>query len=53
VLKGRGAFPNDEAIVQLLYMGLQHVAKQWAQPIPAWKAALNQFAMLFGERVPV
>ena len=52
VLKGRGAFPNDEAIVQLLYMGLQHVAQKWTQPLPEWKAALNQFVILFGERVP-
>jgi putative transposase len=52
VLKGHGAFPNDEAIVQLLYMGLQHVAKKWTQPIRDWKAALNQFVILYGERVP-
>ena len=52
VRKGRGAFPNDEAIVKLLYMGLQHVAKKWTQPIRDWKAALNQFVILFGERVP-
>ena len=53
VRKGRGAFPHDEAIVKLLYMGLQHVAKKWTQPIPEWKAALNQFVILFGERVPM
>src|SRR4029453_18799964 len=53
VLKGRGAFPNDESIVKLLYMGLQHVAKKWTQPIREWKAALNQFVLLCGERVPV
>jgi transposase-like protein len=32
--------------------GLQHVAKKWTQPIREWKAALNQFVILFGERVP-
>jgi transposase-like protein len=53
VLKGRGAFPNDESIMKVLYMGLQHVAKKWTQPIREWKAALNQFVILFGERVPV
>jgi putative transposase len=53
VLKGRGAFPNDESIVKVLYMGLQRVAKKWTQPIREWKAALNQFVILFGERVPV
>ena len=52
-LKGRSAFPNDESIIKVLYMGLQHVAKKWTQPIPEWKAALNQFVMLFGERVQV
>ena len=53
VWKGRGAFPNDESIIKLLYMGLQHVAKKWTQPIPEWKAALNQCVILFGERVQV
>jgi transposase-like protein len=53
VLKGRRAFPNDESIIKVVYMGLQHVAKKWTQPIPEWKAALNQFVMLFGERVQV
>lgn len=53
VLQGRSAFPNDESIVKLLYMGLQRVAKKWTQPIREWKAALNQFVILFGERVPV
>jgi putative transposase len=53
VLKGRSAFPNDESIIKVLYMGLQHVAKKWTQPIPEWKAALNQFVMLFGDRVPM
>src|SRR4029453_11307665 len=36
-LKVRSAFPNDESIMQVLYMGLQHVAKKWTQPIPEWK----------------
>ncbi len=53
VLKGRSAFPNDEAILKVLYMGLQHVATKWTQPIRDWKAALNQFVILFGERVQV
>jgi putative transposase len=52
-LKTRGVFPNDESIVKLLYLALQHVAKRWTRPIRDWKAALNQFVILFGERVPV
>jgi putative transposase len=52
-LKTRGVFPNDESIVKILYLALQHVAKKWTRPIRDWKAALNQFVILFGERVPV
>jgi len=51
--KGRSAFPHDEAISKVLSMGLQHIATKWTQPIPERKAALNQFVMLFGERVQV
>ena len=52
-LKTRGAFPNDESLVKVLYLALQQVAKKWTRPIRDWKAALNQFVILFGERVPV
>ncbi len=51
VIKGRGAFPNDEAIRKLLYLGLQNVAKKWTMPIRDWKAALNQFIIRFENRV--
>jgi putative transposase len=51
-LKTRGAFPNDEAIVKVVYLALQQIAKRWTRPIRDWKAALNQFVILFGERVP-
>ena len=52
-LKTRGVFPNDESIVKVLYLALQNLAKKWTRPIRDWKAALNQFVILFGERVPV
>jgi transposase-like protein len=53
VRKGRRAFPHDESIITVLSMGLPHGANKWTQPIPEWKAALNQFVMLFGDRMPV
>lgn len=53
VIKGRGAFPHDEAIRKLLYLGLRNVAKKWTMPVRDWKAALNQFIILYGDRVPV
>jgi putative transposase len=52
VLKSRGAFPPDESIVKVLFLGMQQIAKKWTAPIPEWKRALNQFAVLLGDRVP-
>jgi transposase-like protein len=52
VLKSRGAFPTDESILKVLYLGMQRIAKKWTMPIPHWTRALNQFAILLGDRVP-
>ena len=48
-----GAFPNDEAIFKLLWLGLREASKKWKRPIRNWKAALNQFVILYGDRVPI
>ena len=51
VLKSRGAFPTDASIVKVLFLGMQQIAKKWTVPIPEWKRALNQFAILLEDRV--
>jgi transposase-like protein len=53
VLRNRGAFPNDASIKKLLFLALRNAAKKWTLPIRDWKAALNQFVILFGKRVAV
>ncbi len=53
VTKGRGAFPHDDAIRKLLYPGLRNASRKWTLPIRDWKAALDQFIILFGDRVPI
>jgi putative transposase len=52
VTKHRGSFPNDESILKLLYLALNNIAKKWTMPIRDWKAALNRFSILFGDRMP-
>src|SRR6201998_502470 len=52
VIKTRGSFPNQEAAVKLLYLTLEHIAKKWTMPVQNWKAALQRFAILLGDRVP-
>ena len=52
VIKTRGSFPNQEAALKLLYLALEHIAKKWTKPVQDWKAALQRFAILLGDRVP-
>ena len=52
VTKTRGSFPTTESAMKLLYLALQNIAKKWTMPIPNWKAALQRFAILLGDRVP-
>lgn len=52
LLRNRRLFPNDEAVLKLLYLGLQNAEKKWTMPILNWKQALNQFAILFEDRFP-
>lgn len=53
VTKTRSSFPNDEAVLKLLYLALRNIAKKWTMPIQNWKAALNRFAIIYEDRVPV
>jgi putative transposase len=53
VLKNRVAFPNDEAVYRLIYLGLEGVSRKWTMPIKNWKAALQQFAILYEDRLPL
>jgi putative transposase len=52
VIKTRGSFPNQEAAMKLLFLALEHIAKKWTMPVQNWKAALQRFAILLGDRVP-
>lgn len=50
VIKTRGSFPSEDAGMKLLYLALRNVIAKW-ETIQGWKAALNQFEMLWGERI--
>lgn len=52
ILKPKKSFTNDDAILKVLYLALHRIAEKWTMPIHDWKAALNQFLIVFGpERV--
>jgi transposase-like protein len=53
VTKNRQSFPNTEAAEKLIFMALQNISKKWTMPLRDWGSALNQFAIIYGDRVPV
>ena len=50
VTKNRGSFPNEESAIKLLYMALMNASAKW-NTIQSWKEALNQFEILWPERI--
>jgi len=53
VTKNRQSFPTADAAMKLVFMALQNISKKWTMPIRDWGVALNQFAILYGDRVPL
>jgi len=51
IIKNRAAFPNDEAVFRLIFLGLQPVSRKWTMPIKNWKPALQQLALLFEDQI--
>lgn len=53
IIKGRNAFPNDDSVYRLIYLGLEQISRKWTMPIKNWKVALQQFAILYEDRLPL
>jgi putative transposase len=51
IIRSRGAFPNNEAIIKIMYLALMNAARKWTMPIQNWKLALQRFAIRFEGRV--
>jgi putative transposase len=50
IIKTRGHFPSDDAASKLIWLALRNITADWGRACPHWKAAMNQFAILYEER---
>jgi transposase-like protein len=53
VLKNRGSFPNEDAVIKLVYLALRNISGKWSLPIRDWASAMNRFAIMFEGRMPI
>ena len=47
LIKPRGSFPNDEAAIKWLYLGLRNISQRWTMPIHHWEQTMSQFMIRF------
>jgi putative transposase len=52
VTRNRLSFPSADVAMKLVYMALQNISQRWTMSIRDWNQALNQFAILFKDKVP-
>lgn len=46
----RKIFPNDEAIIRLLYLNIRNFSKRWTAR-QGWDTVMSQLSIIFGERL--
>ena len=51
VLKPKGAFPSDEAVLKILFLAIRNAQMHW-KPWLYWRTAMAHFAIMFEDRIP-
>ena len=51
--KSKLSFPSDDAVKKMVYLSLMEIEKKWAQPIHNWDLIMNQFMLIFENRIQI
>jgi transposase-like protein len=49
--KTKGAFPNENSLLKLLYLGIKNASKKWTMPVRNWSLTISQLAIFFEGRI--
>jgi len=49
--KNKLSFPTDNAVMKSVYLAVREATKKWSMPIRNWGIVLNQFLIIYKERV--
>lgn len=49
--KTKGAFPNENSLLKLLYLGLLNAQEKWTMPLHNWNLTLSQLSIYFEGRL--
>jgi transposase-like protein len=53
VTKNKGVFPNDMALIKLIYLATENISKKWTQPLQNWAITAQQLKIKFGDRMQI
>lgn len=51
VTKNRALFPNDDALIKMIYLAYRDISKKWTMPIRDWAFIFSQFTITFDKRL--
>lgn len=49
--KNKLSFPTDDAVLKSTYLAIREATKKWNQPIRNWGIIVNQFLIIFADRL--
>ena len=49
--KNKLSFPTDDSVMKSVYLAVREATKKWSMPIKDWGIILNQFLIIYKERV--
>jgi putative transposase len=49
--KNKLSFPTDDSVMKSVYLAVREATKKWSMPIRDWGIILNQFLIIYKERV--
>ena len=53
VTKTKGAFTSDMALLKLIYLTTENIAKKWTRPLQNWALTLQQLCIHFEGRLKI
>ena len=51
VTKSKGAFTSDMALLKLIYLATERIAKKWTMPLHGWAVSASQLKIIFGDKM--
>lgn len=51
--KNKLSFPTDEAVMKSVYLAVREATKKWSMPVRNWGVIIDQFLILYQERVRI